>query len=69
MNLFYFSVPVDVNDEEKMLNIIKSCIGTKFMRQWYVIYFLIIFNFLSTQFKLCFLMICMIFKLVNFSCS
>lgn len=27
-------IPVDVNDEEKMLNIIKSCIGTKFMRQW-----------------------------------
>lgn len=27
-------VPVDVNDDEKMLNIIKSCIGTKFIKQW-----------------------------------
>jgi len=28
------SVPVDVNNDEEMLNILKSCLGTKFMNQW-----------------------------------
>ncbi|XP_065672398.1 T-complex protein 1 subunit gamma isoform X2 [Hydra vulgaris] len=28
------SVPVDVNNDEEMLNILKSCLGTKFMHSW-----------------------------------
>ncbi|XP_076039564.1 chaperonin containing TCP1 subunit 3 [Oratosquilla oratoria] len=28
------SVPVDVNDDEQMIDVIKSCIGTKFLGQW-----------------------------------
>merc|ERR1712048_147792 len=28
------SIPVDVNSDEEMLKILKSCLGTKFMNQW-----------------------------------
>jgi len=28
------SVPVDVDNDEEMLNILKSCLGTKFLNQW-----------------------------------
>ena len=28
------SIPVDVNNDEEMLNILKSCLGTKFMHSW-----------------------------------
>lgn len=28
------STPVDINNDEEMLNILKSCLGTKFMNQW-----------------------------------
>ena len=30
------SVPVDINNEEQMASIVRSCIGTKLMKQWYV---------------------------------
>jgi hypothetical protein len=30
------SVPVDINDEAEMVKIVRSCIGTKLMKQWYV---------------------------------
>lgn len=29
------SIPVDINNDEEMLKILKSCLGTKFMNQWY----------------------------------
>lgn len=28
------STPVDVNSDEEMLNVLKSCLGTKFLSQW-----------------------------------
>jgi T-complex protein 1 subunit gamma len=28
------SIPVDINSDEEMLKILKSCLGTKFMNQW-----------------------------------
>lgn len=28
------SIPVDINNDEEMLKILKSCLGTKFMNQW-----------------------------------
>ena len=30
------SSPVDVNSDEEMLSVLKSCLGTKFLSQWYV---------------------------------
>ena len=28
------SVPVDINNDEEMLKILQSCLGTKFLNQW-----------------------------------
>ena len=30
------SIPVDIDDDDEMVNILKSCLGTKFVNQWYV---------------------------------
>ena len=30
------SIPVDIDDDDEMVNILKSCLGTKFINQWYV---------------------------------
>lgn len=34
MCCIFCSVPVDINSEEQMVDVIKSCIGTKFMGQY-----------------------------------
>ena len=33
--LLYFSTPIDVKDRSQMMNIVQSCIGTKFLKKWY----------------------------------
>ena len=33
-----FSVTVDINDKQEMMKIIKSTIGTKFIKKWYMYY-------------------------------
>ena len=30
------SIPVDIDNDDEMVNILKSCLGTKFVNQWYV---------------------------------
>lgn len=30
----FFSVPLDRNDRQKLIEVIKSCVGTKFIGRW-----------------------------------
>ena len=39
------SVPVDVDNREEMLKIVRSSVGTKFVHHWLVI-FVVVFHFL-----------------------
>lgn len=33
------SIPVDVKNREEMIRVVKSCIGTKYLSRWLVVYF------------------------------
>ena len=37
--MFLCSVPIDVENDKEMLNIIQSCLGTKLMGNWYVLFY------------------------------
>lgn len=38
------SIPVDVSNREEMKKIIKSCIGTKFLKKWFVFELIVSLN-------------------------
>jgi len=40
------SVPVDVDNREEMLKIVRSSVGTKFVHHWLVTFVVVVFHFL-----------------------